>query len=151
MQVLINIDVDDLDRAIEFYRSAFGLTAGRRLGDAGVEMLGSTAPIYLLPKRAGTVACPTAGGLRRYDRHWTPIHLDFVVEDVESAVRQAVDAGARIESAISTHSWGRLALLADPFGHGFCFVQFLGRGYDEMAVAALDIDAGIGDAPRDSR
>jgi hypothetical protein len=22
---------------------------------------------------------------------------------------------------------------ADPFGHGICFIQFLGRGYDEIA------------------
>lgn len=26
-----------------------------------------------------------------------------------------------------------IALLADPFGHGFGLVQFLGRGYDEVA------------------
>jgi hypothetical protein len=44
-----------------------------------------------------------------------------------------VDAGARLEAAVSTHPWGRLALMADPFGHGFCFVQFLGHGYDEIA------------------
>jgi hypothetical protein len=31
------------------------------------------------------------------------------------------------------HKWGKLALMADPFGHGFCFVQFVGRGYDEIA------------------
>jgi hypothetical protein len=42
-------------------------------------------------------------------------------------------AGARLESPISTHEWGRLALMADPFGHGFCFVQFLGRGNDGIA------------------
>ena len=24
------------------------------------------------------------------------------------------------------------ALTADPFGHGFCLVQFTGRGYDEL-------------------
>jgi hypothetical protein len=30
---------------------------------------------------------------------------------------------------------GRLAQIADPFGHGICFVQFLGRGYDEIADA----------------
>jgi hypothetical protein len=23
--------------------------------------------------------------------------------------------------------------MADPFGHGFCLIQFLGRGYDEIA------------------
>ena len=25
-----------------------------------------------------------------------------------------------------------LALMADPFGNGFCLVEFLGRGYDEI-------------------
>jgi hypothetical protein len=24
-------------------------------------------------------------------------------------------------------------VLADPFGHGLCLIQFLGRGYDEIA------------------
>jgi len=45
----------------------------------------------------------------------------------------AVLAGARLEQPIATHNWGKLALMADPLGHGFCFVQFLGRGYDEIA------------------
>jgi hypothetical protein len=26
-----------------------------------------------------------------------------------------------------------MALMADPFGNGYCFVEFLGRGYDEIA------------------
>jgi predicted enzyme related to lactoylglutathione lyase len=134
MQALINIDVDDLDRATRFYETAFGLKVGRRFGADGVEMLGSSAPIYLLVKAAGTAASSTTPLRRSYDRHWTPVHLDFVVEDIDSAVRQAVVAGAQLESAVSTHKWGRLALLADPFGHGFCFVQFLGRGYDEIAT-----------------
>jgi len=38
-----------------------------------------------------------------------------------------------VEQPIATHKWGKLALMADPFGHGFCFVQFVGRGYDEIA------------------
>lgn len=33
-----------------------------------------------------------------------------------------------------TDAWGRLALMPDPFGHAFCFVQFLNRGYDEIAT-----------------
>jgi predicted enzyme related to lactoylglutathione lyase len=133
MQVLINVDVDDLDKATHFYEAAFGLKVGRRFGADGIEMLGSSAPIYLLVKAAGTAASSTTTQCRSYGRHWTPVHLDFVVEEIESAVRQAVDAGARLESAVATHKWGRLALMVDPFGHGFCFVQFLGRGYDEIA------------------
>jgi len=134
MQALINVDVDDLDKATHFYETAFGLKVGRRFGADGVEMLGSSAPIYLLLKAAGTAVSSTAPVRRSYGRHWTPVHLDFVVEEIESAVRQAVAAGARLESAIATHKWGRLALMVDPFGHGFCFVQFLGRGYDEIAM-----------------
>jgi predicted enzyme related to lactoylglutathione lyase len=132
MQILINIDVDDLDKATHFYESAFGLKVGRRFGADGVEMLGSSAPIYLLVKAAGTAASSTTPLRRSYTRHWTPVHFDFVVEDIESAIRQAVAAGAQLESAVSTRKWGRLALMVDPFGHGFCFVQFLGRGYDEI-------------------
>jgi predicted enzyme related to lactoylglutathione lyase len=133
MQVLVNVDVDDLDKAIHFYKTAFGLKVARRFGVSGVEMLGSSAPIYLLVKAADTAASNTTPQRRSYGRHWTPVHLDFVVEEIESAVRQAVDAGAQLEGSVSTHKWGRLALMADPFGHGFCLVQFLGRGYDEIA------------------
>ena len=107
---------------------------GRRFGADGVEMLGGPAPLYLLLKAAGTAASSAAAPVRRYDRHWTPVHLDFVVEEIESAVQNALAAGARLEAPISTARWGKLALMADPFGHGFCFVEFLGRGYDEIAV-----------------
>jgi predicted enzyme related to lactoylglutathione lyase len=134
MQFLANIDVDHLEKAIHFYQSAFGLHVGRRLGTDCVEMLGSSAPIYLLVKAAGTVPTRASGTVRNYERHWTPVHLDFVVEDIESAVQRATGAGARLEASVSTTKWGKLALMADPFGHGFCFVQFLGRGYDEIAT-----------------
>ena len=135
---LVNIDVDDLEKAVDFYQAACGLKVGRRFGTAGVEMLGGPAPIYLLVKAAGTASSNAPGSsaevqLRRYERHWTPVHLDFVVQDIASAVARARAAGARLEADISTAAWGKLALLADPFGHGFCLIQFVGRGYDEIA------------------
>jgi catechol 2,3-dioxygenase-like lactoylglutathione lyase family enzyme len=132
MDVLINVDVDDLEKAVRFY-TALGLKPGRRLGALSVEMVGSSAPVYLLAKSSGTAAADRISQPRSYERHWTPIHLDFVVEDIEPAVDRAVSAGARLEKPTATHAWGKLAVLADPFGHGFCFVQFLGRGYDEIA------------------
>ena len=133
MNLLVNIDVDDLDKAIRFYSIVFGLTVGRRFGAFGVEMLGSTAPIYLLVKEAGTAPSEMTSQRRGYERHWTPVHLDFVVEDITSAAQRAEAAGARLEKPIATQKWGKLAIMADPFGHGFCFVQFLGKGYDEVA------------------
>jgi predicted enzyme related to lactoylglutathione lyase len=133
MELLVNIDVDDLSKAIAFYQQAAGLRIGRRFGSLGVEMLGSSSPIFLLVKAAGTRASTTTTELRRYARHWTPVHLDFVVPEVGAAVRRAVEAGAGIEGEIETRKWGRIAHLADPFGHGICFIQFHGRGYDEIA------------------
>ncbi|CAB3861361.1 GNAT family N-acetyltransferase [Achromobacter animicus] len=142
MRILVNIDVPDLEHAIGFYQSAFGLTLNRRLGSTGAELLGADAPIYLLEKAAGTpTGGPAAGGAvrqrRDYARHWTPVHLDVVVEDVDQAVARAVAAGARLEDPPITHDWGRIAHLADPYGHGICILQFLGRGYDELAPASL--------------
>jgi predicted enzyme related to lactoylglutathione lyase len=133
MDILVNIDVDDLEQAVRFYSSAFGLKVGRRFGAYGVELLGGSTPICLLVKSSGTPAADTTSQRRSYERHWTPVHLDFVVDEIEPAVDRAVSTGARLEQPIARHKWGKLALMADPFGHGFCFVQFLGRGYDEIA------------------
>ena len=112
MNLLVNLDVDDLEKAIRFYIAAFGLKIGRRFGSFGVEMLGSSAPIYLLVKSPGTAAADTTSQQRTYERHWTPVHLDFVVEEIEPAVRQAVSAGARLEQPITAQKWGKLALMA---------------------------------------
>ena len=132
MNLLVNIDVDDLEKAIRFYSSAFGLRIGRRFGASGVEMLGSSVPIYLLVKSPGTQASDTTTQRRSYERHWTPVHIDFVVEEIEPAVQNTISVGARLERPLATHKWGKLALMANPFGHGFCFIQSLGRGYDEI-------------------
>lgn len=132
--LLANIDVDDLARGIEFYCRALGLHVGRRFGDTGAELLGASSPIYLLEKPAGTAVSVASNQRRDYSRHWTPVHLDFVVTDIDAAVEKAKAAGALLEGETQTHKWGRIALLADPFGHGFCLIEFLGRGYDEIAT-----------------
>jgi predicted enzyme related to lactoylglutathione lyase len=132
--LLVNIDVDDLTRAVAFYTTAFGLTVSRRFGTLAVELTGGSAPIYLLAKPEGSAAGPATGERRHYTRHWTPVHLDLVVDDLDSAVARAEAAGAKLEAGPATHVWGRIAQMADPFGHGLCLIQFLGRGYDEIAT-----------------
>jgi len=134
LDVLANIDVDDLGRAADFYCSALELTIGRRFGDSAIELVGASSAIYLLKHAAGTPAASSTSQPRDFGRHWTPVHLDFVVPDIESAVERAQNAGARLEGEVRTHKWGRIAVLADPFGHGFCLIEFLGRGYDEIAT-----------------
>jgi predicted enzyme related to lactoylglutathione lyase len=130
MDLLVNIDVPDLARAIAFYTDAFGLTLTRRLGPGAAELSGWPARLYLLQQPSGSRGA--GNDLRHYDRHWTPVHLDVVVEDIATTLSQAVAAGARAETAIRTEPWGRIASISDPFGHGLCLIQFLGRGYDEI-------------------
>ena len=133
MTLLVNVDVDDLERGTRFYCDGLGLKVGRRF-DGWIELVGAAAPIYLLPKKAGTPISPVDGRKRDYSRHWTPVHLDFVVTDIAAAIQRAQKAGAKLERDVSTHAYGRLALLADPFGNGFCLIEFRGRGYDEIVV-----------------
>jgi hypothetical protein len=95
MELRVCIDVDDLEHGVAFfYAEALGLRVGRRIGPKVVELLGAPCPIDLLEKRAGTPAHP-GGGTRSYERHWTPVHLDLVFDDVEAAVARAVAAGGR--------------------------------------------------------
>lgn len=130
MDLLINIDVPDLERAIDFYQRGLGLRLSRRLfGGVAAEMLGASSPIYLLVKAGGTAPAPEVSTPRCYARHWTAIHLDFAVPDLAAAVEQAVAAGATLEQPPQTFGWGLIAMLSDPFGHGFCLVQWVGEGY----------------------
>jgi catechol 2,3-dioxygenase-like lactoylglutathione lyase family enzyme len=131
--LLVNIDVDDLEKATRFYCDGLGLRVGRRF-EGWTELVGAAAPIYLLPKKVGTPVSPASGQTRDYKRHWTPVHLDFVVPDIRKALERAVAAGAKVESEVSDHAYGKLALMADPFGNGFCLLEFTGRGYEEITV-----------------
>lgn len=130
--LLINIDVPAIEPAVEFYTAAIGLRIGRRFDEDFVELIGSDAPIYLLRKDEGTPIGPEGGDIRRYDRHWTPVHPDFVVKDLDSAIARATAAGAVQEGDTSDAAYGRLAMFADPFGHGFCLIEFGPEGYDAI-------------------
>ncbi len=123
--LLVNIDVDDLEKAVAFYSSAIGLAPARRFGAFAVELLAK--PAHSNPLVSGPVK-------RSYARHWTPVHVDFLVEDIDAAAARARAAGAKPEGQIARNSWGNLARFADPFGHGFCLIEFRNRGYDEIAT-----------------
>ena len=130
--LLVNIDVPDIAAGEAFYTRALGLSVGRRFGADFVELLGAPAPIYLLRKDAGTAIGPAGGDTRRYTRHWSPIHPDFAVEDMDAAIARALAAGAVQEGETCDAPYGRLAMFADPFGHGFCLIQFNAAGYDAL-------------------
>lgn len=130
--LLINIDVPDLAAGELFYTSGLGLTVNRRFGEDIVELAGCGVPVYLIRKRAGSSIGPEAGDFRRYKRHGTPVHPDFSVENLDLATAQALAAGALQEGETLELPYGRQAMFADPFGHGFCLIEFNDTGYDAI-------------------
>jgi len=99
-KISINIDVPDLEKGVAFYAAAVGLVPVHRLGNFAVEMSGAQAPVFLLQKAAATPAFTGATVGRDYARHWTPVHLDFLVDEIEGALGLAVSVGAYAESPI---------------------------------------------------
>ena len=97
--------------------SAFARAGGCSGGGGGIveRSLRHPSPASTRKQRGG----PGADIVRDFHRHWTPVHLDVVVDNVRAAVVRARDAGARLESGIDSYAWGGLALMSDPFGHGF--------------------------------
>ena len=133
MDLRICIDVPDLERAIAFYTDGLVLRLGRRLGDDWAELLGAGSAVDLLTNPSGTAPLGESHPQRRdYARHWTPVHLDFVVDDIESSLQRLLKLGATLERPVQERRWGRMANLADPFGHGIDLLEFRGRGYDEI-------------------
>lgn len=133
-RLIVNMDVPDLARAEHFYCAVFGVSVGRRLGSGAVELLGLEAPIYLLEKAGDSAATAAAPARRNYQRHWTPVHLDVSVNDLDHARSMAIAAGAVDETGVRQAPYGRIATFADPFGHGFCLIEFNERGYDAIAT-----------------
>lgn len=133
-RLIVNLDVPDLARAEAFYRRALGLRVGRRIGAGAVELLGLEAPLYLLEQADGSVASDASPARRDYRRHWTPVHFDIAVDDLDTARAAAIAAGAVDETGVRAAPYGRIAGFADPFGHGFCLIEFNERGYDAIVT-----------------
>jgi predicted enzyme related to lactoylglutathione lyase len=130
MNIIINIDVPDLDRGIDFYTRALGLAHTRTLDDDVAELRGASSTIYLLCKPEGSAAVKSPPVSRGFTRHWTPVHFDLVVDDVDAAAARAIAAGATPETGHIDWRGSRCLSFGDPFGHGFCFIQFERGSYD---------------------
>lgn len=133
MKILVNIDVPNLTQGIEFYCKALGLQHSRTLDNDVAELVGGSSTIYLLEKSGGSPFSSEDAGMRLYQRHWTPVHMDFVVENLAAAKAMALSAGAVCESECVEWRGSRCVTFADPFGHGFCLIEFRSGSYSDTA------------------
>ena len=118
----VYIGVTDLQRGIAFYTQGLGLRLRRCLAPNWVELQGASVPLFLLVSdRPQDFAGP-----------WT-VHLDFLTDDLATAVRRAQEAGAVLQGAIQERGWGRMANMVDPFGNSFDLIAFAPGGYANIA------------------
>jgi predicted enzyme related to lactoylglutathione lyase len=133
IEVHAYIDVADLERGIAFYCGGLGLTLKRRLSPSWVELAGANLAVFLLGNRAPSADLGATRIRRDFTRHWTPVHLDFIVPDLDAAVARLTVFGATLDRDIQEREYGRMANMADPFGNGFDLIEFSGSGYDAVS------------------
>ncbi len=108
----------DADKAIEFYKRAFGAEERMRFpGPDGKSIMHAELKIgdslIFLSEEHPEMGCrgpQSLGG--------TPVGLYLCVEDADRAFNRAVSAGARADMPVADMFWGdRCGQLTDPFGH----------------------------------
>ena len=126
IKVSVSIDVPDLSAGEAFYAEALGCSKVRDQGNNMRVLSADNADIYLLKREPGSLPVRQedreSSIIRNYERHWTPVHLDFLCNDVDSVVARIIAAGGSHEGGESG-DWGSIAHCADPFGNGFCVIN----------------------------
>ena len=123
IKVSISIDVWDIKKWEEFYTQALWC---KRLREQMwmIVLATKNVDIYLQEKKVWTNATELSNreSKRDYKRHWTPIHLDFLCDNVDEVVSKVLKLGGTHEGGESA-DWGAIAHCADPFGNGFCLIN----------------------------
>jgi predicted enzyme related to lactoylglutathione lyase len=122
MKISVSIDVSDLKKAEAFYVEALGCKKVRDQGESMSVLSVDNSDIYLQEKESGSQPLESIDAVRDYGRHWTPVHLDFLCENVEERVAKVLELGGSHEGGESA-DWGSIAHCADPFGNGFCLIN----------------------------
>ncbi|MBV1913755.1 MAG: hypothetical protein KUG72_00110 [Pseudomonadales bacterium] len=122
MKISVSIDVSNLRQAETFYVEALGCKKVRDQGSDMVVLSVENSDIYLQEKESGTEPLKSSRVVRSYERHWTPIHLDFLCANVDAVVSKILEHGGVHEGGESG-DWGSIAYCADPFGNGFCVIN----------------------------
>lgn len=109
--------VDGAERALDFYKKAFGATEVMR-------HKGPEGKIGHAEVRIGDTIVMLADEHPAFDAHGpkkfggSPVSMHVYVEDVDAVWKQAMDAGAKVKRPLDNQFYGdRLGTLVDPFGH----------------------------------
>ena len=127
MRYMVTVDVPLLTDGIAFYTRALGFIEESRPFPTYAVLRNGDVRIGIMEKEAGSRPAKGSDDVRRYERHWTPVHIDFHPDDFARTVSDAVSAGAAIEERFEDGDHPPVAFCSDPFGNGFCIIGERGR------------------------
>ena len=105
------------DKAIEFYKEAFGAKELVRLPSPDGKVMHAEIKIGDSPVMLSD-ECPDWDALSPLARGGTTVSIVLYVEDVDAVVNRAVAAGAKAVMPVTDQFWGdRMGTVIDPFGH----------------------------------
>lgn len=122
VSVHASIDVPDLERGLGFYGRVFGFVEKSRPFPTMAIVGANNLTICIHEKAAGTRSSAGSPEPRRYERHWTPVHLDFHVQDFDGTLSRIRDESGIIENEFRNQGPMLAAFCSDPFGNGFCVI-----------------------------
>ncbi len=137
MSITAHIVVQGAERAVEFYRDAFGAeeidripVPDGRLMSVQLRIRGGLLHLADEFPEMGVLAPPSIGG--------TAVVLALDVADADAVFAQAVAAGAEVRQPVQDMFWGdRHGQLEDPFGHRWNVSQHLRDvPHDDVVAAA---------------
>ena len=117
--VNVSIDVPDLERGLAFYGAVFGFVEKARPFPTMAVLDANNVTVCMQQKKQGT---QTGTETRHYERHWTPVHLDLHVPDLDETLAKVRAEGGAVENEFRTQGPMPVAFCSDPFGNGFCVI-----------------------------
>lgn len=120
--VHLSIDVPNLEAGLRFYGNVFGFIEKSRPFPTMAILDAQNLTVCMHEKAAGTTSSAGGSDVRRYERHWTPVHLDLHVPDLDAVLEKIRAEGGLIENEFRTQGPRPVAFCSDPFGNGFCVI-----------------------------
>jgi predicted enzyme related to lactoylglutathione lyase len=114
--------VPSLAQGLAFYERVFGFVETARPFPTMAILDANNVTVCMHEKAAGSKPSPSGADVRRYERHWTPVHLDLHVADLDDALGRLREAGGAVEAEFRSHGPKPVAFCCDPFGNGFCII-----------------------------
>ena len=120
--VHVSIDVPELEGGLRFYANVFGFVETARPFPTMAILDANNVSVCMHEKQPGSKSSTGGSERRRYERHWTPVHLDLHVRDFDGVLKELRARGGTIENEFRTQGPKPAAFCSDPFGNGLCVI-----------------------------